>query len=99
MIVCVCHRGTESQIALHALTGCSTVEVVQDELRLAPAIGACRDRTRSTSKRRALPVAASAGACEHPHGAATQVRRPEHDRPAASVGPPAACAGLTGCQR
>ncbi|MEW6706993.1 MAG: (2Fe-2S)-binding protein [Pseudomonadota bacterium] len=48
MIVCVCHRVTESQIASHALTGCSSFEELQHELRVATACGACHDCARST---------------------------------------------------
>jgi bacterioferritin-associated ferredoxin len=48
MIVCVCHRVTESQIAAHAATGCSSFEELQAELRVATGCGACHDCARTT---------------------------------------------------
>lgn len=48
MIVCVCHRVTESQIAAHAATGCSSFEELQTELRVATGCGACHDCARAT---------------------------------------------------
>lgn len=48
MIVCVCHRVTESQIASHALTGGSSFEELKDELLVATACEACHDCARST---------------------------------------------------
>lgn len=43
MIVCVCHRVTESQIATCASSGCLDFDELQDELRVATACGACMD--------------------------------------------------------
>lgn len=48
MIVCLCHRVSESQIAGHALAGCDSFEDLQDELRVATACGACLDCARTT---------------------------------------------------
>lgn len=42
MIVCVCHRVSESQITVHARTGCSFQEL-QNELGVATACGACHE--------------------------------------------------------
>lgn len=65
MIVCVCHRVTESQIASHALTGCTSFEELQDELRVATACGACHDCARSTFD---AARSASGGLCGGVHG-------------------------------
>lgn len=48
MIVCICHRVSESQIAVHAQAGCSSFEDLQDDLRVATGCGACLDCARST---------------------------------------------------
>jgi bacterioferritin-associated ferredoxin len=48
MIVCVCHRVTESQIAGHARSGCSSFEELQDDLRVATGCGACQECALST---------------------------------------------------
>lgn len=48
MIVCVCHRVTESQIAGHAQAGCCSFDELQDELRVGTGCGACLDCARST---------------------------------------------------
>ncbi|CAM3939468.1 bacterioferritin-associated ferredoxin [Roseateles saccharophilus] len=43
MIVCVCHRVSDRDIAIAASSGCPSFEALQDELRVATACGACRD--------------------------------------------------------
>ncbi len=43
MIVCVCHRVSDRDIAIAASSGCPTFEALQDELRVATACGACHD--------------------------------------------------------
>jgi bacterioferritin-associated ferredoxin len=43
MIVCVCHRVSDRDIAIAASSGCSSFEALQDELRVGTACGACRD--------------------------------------------------------
>jgi bacterioferritin-associated ferredoxin len=48
MIVCVCHRITESDIAAHAREGCGSFEELQEDLLVATACGACRDCARVT---------------------------------------------------
>ena len=43
MIVCVCHRVSDRDIAIAAASGCPNFEALQDDLRVATACGACRD--------------------------------------------------------
>jgi bacterioferritin-associated ferredoxin len=48
MIVCICHRVSEAQIARHVAAGCRDFADLQDELRVATGCGACHDCARST---------------------------------------------------
>ncbi|WP_457421884.1 (2Fe-2S)-binding protein [Roseateles sp. P5_E7] len=43
MIVCVCHRVSDRDIAIAASSGCPNFEALQDDLRVATACGACRE--------------------------------------------------------
>ncbi|HEU6456237.1 MAG TPA: (2Fe-2S)-binding protein, partial [Roseateles sp.] len=43
MIVCVCHRVSDRDIAVAASSGCPSFEALQDDLRVGTACGACRD--------------------------------------------------------
>jgi len=43
MIVCVCHRVSDRDIAIAASSGCPSFEALQDDLRVATACGACRE--------------------------------------------------------
>lgn len=43
MIVCVCHRVSDRDIARAAASGCPSFEALQEDLRVATACGACRD--------------------------------------------------------
>ena len=47
MIVCVCHRVSDRDIAREARS-CSSFEELQDELRVATACGACLDCAQAT---------------------------------------------------
>jgi bacterioferritin-associated ferredoxin len=46
MIVCVCHRVSDRDIAHAAREGCASFDQLQDELRVATACGACGDCAR-----------------------------------------------------
>ena len=48
MIVCVCHRVSDRDIARAARAGCASFQELQDELRVGTACGACRDCARDT---------------------------------------------------
>jgi len=48
MIVCVCHRVSDRDIAHAVGSGCATLDELQDELRVATACGACVDCARQT---------------------------------------------------
>jgi bacterioferritin-associated ferredoxin len=46
MIVCVCHRVSDRDIAIAASSGCPNFDALQDDLRVATACGACHDCAR-----------------------------------------------------
>ena len=48
MIVCVCHRVSDRDIAREVKAGCRDFGALQDELRVATACGACTDCARQT---------------------------------------------------
>jgi bacterioferritin-associated ferredoxin len=43
MIVCICHRVSDRDIARAVNEGCASFDALQDELRVATACGACID--------------------------------------------------------
>lgn len=56
MIVCVCRRVSDRDIARAAQQGCVSFEALQDELGVATACGACRECARETfTKHAAVP--------------------------------------------
>ena len=46
MIVCICHRVSDRDIAHAARHGCASFDELQDELGVATACGACADCAR-----------------------------------------------------
>ena len=48
MIVCVCHRVSDRDIAREVRNGCTSFEDLQDELRVATSCGACTDCAHAT---------------------------------------------------
>jgi bacterioferritin-associated ferredoxin len=48
MIICICHRISDRDIARAAREGCASFDELQDELRVATACGACHDCARET---------------------------------------------------
>ncbi len=48
MIVCVCHRVTDRDIAREARGGCRSFDELQDTLRVATACGACLECAQDT---------------------------------------------------
>jgi bacterioferritin-associated ferredoxin len=48
MIVCVCHRVSDRDIAHAVREGCGSFDELQDHLRVATACGACGDCARQT---------------------------------------------------
>ncbi len=73
MIICLCHRVTESQIERHARGGCMSYEHLQDDLRVGTACGACGECARTTFEAARSGAAQLAGpAIEHP----LSLRRP-----------------------
>lgn len=47
MIVCLCHRVSDRDIAREVRAGCGSFEAVQDELRVGTACGACLEHAQS----------------------------------------------------
>ncbi|WP_298828104.1 (2Fe-2S)-binding protein [uncultured Piscinibacter sp.] len=62
MIVCVCHRVSDRDIAREARSGCADFESLQDELRIGTACGACLEQAQEA-------FAAHAGDCPSCPGA------------------------------
>lgn len=48
MIVCLCHRVSDRDIAREVRSGCASFDLLQDELRVATACGACTECARET---------------------------------------------------
>lgn len=46
MIVCLCHRISDRDIAREVLAGCPDFETLQDQLRVTTACGSCGDCAR-----------------------------------------------------
>jgi bacterioferritin-associated ferredoxin len=57
MIVCLCHRVSERDIAREAAAGCGSFEQLQDQLRVGTACGACTDCAREAFDAHASPQA------------------------------------------
>ena len=62
MVVCVCHRVSDRQIACAVREGCASFEELQSELRVATRCGACRDCARETFEQHAGGHAATEAA-------------------------------------
>lgn len=56
MIICICHRVSDRDIACAVRQGCLSFEEVQDELRVATACRACRDCARDAFQKHAQVV-------------------------------------------
>jgi len=53
MIVCVCHRVSDRDIARAVREGCPSFEEIQSGLRVGTGCGACRDYARQTFEQHA----------------------------------------------
>lgn len=62
MIVCVCHRVSDRDIARAAHDGCASFDELQFELGVATACGKCHDCARETFDHHAALARAGAGA-------------------------------------
>lgn len=69
MILCICHRVSDRDVARAVRNGCDSFDTLQDELRVATACGACESCARETFE--ACHPGACAGHCgqahAHPH--------------------------------
>jgi bacterioferritin-associated ferredoxin len=61
MIVCVCHRVSDRDIARMAQSGCASFDELQFELLVATSCGKCRDCAHETFHRHAVPASIEAG--------------------------------------
>jgi len=59
MIVCICHRVSDRDIARVAQAGCPSFDDLQFELSVATACGKCHDCALATFERHAGPLAAA----------------------------------------
>jgi bacterioferritin-associated ferredoxin len=74
MIVCICHRVSNHDIARAVRGGCSSFDELQFELSVATGCGACHDCARETFHEHAgLPSVPAAAPC-HAAPAATPAR-------------------------
>ena len=64
MIVCVCHRVSDRDIAREVLGGCQSFDRLQDTLRVGTGCGACADHARDAFRRCAGTNAPAAAAAE-----------------------------------
>jgi bacterioferritin-associated ferredoxin len=55
MIVCICHRVSDRDIAHAVRQGCSSFDELQFELAVATACGSCHDCARNTFEQHAGP--------------------------------------------
>ena len=53
MIICICHRVSDRDIARATRQGCASFDALQDELNVATACGACHDCARETFQKHA----------------------------------------------
>lgn len=51
MIICLCHRVSDRDIAREAQDGCASFDELQFELRVGTGCGCCTDCARSTFER------------------------------------------------
>lgn len=67
MIVCICHRVSDRDIAREVKAGCRDFGELQDELRVATACGTCTDCARQTFDGQVRTQRAAAPAQSFPH--------------------------------
>jgi bacterioferritin-associated ferredoxin len=77
MIVCVCHRVSDRDIAHAVKAGCGSFDELQDQLRVATGCGACGDCARETFERQPTRTPGSRGA----RGLRVEGARGIRDRP------------------
>lgn len=91
MIVCVCHRVSDRDIARAARDGCPSFDELQFELSVATACGKCHDCARETFHHHAAQAGASQ--TDPPCGARAKLGRviaiaahQQHDPMASAIG-------------
>lgn len=67
MIVCVCHRVSDRDIAHEARAGCWSFEQLQDELRVGTGCGSCLECAQQTFDAARFAPAAGCGVAERRH--------------------------------
>lgn len=87
MIICICHRVTDSDIARAARDGCASFDELQFDLGVATSCGKCHDCARETFRQHAATDATGTGTlwpgcCGHPgHGAVISIATPHRRDP------------------
>jgi bacterioferritin-associated ferredoxin len=89
MIVCVCHRISDRDIARAAQKGCASFDELQFELAVATCCGKCHDCARDTFHfHRAQKEEGGPAALQHAasgHHRVVAIASPPHHPPAASA--------------
>jgi bacterioferritin-associated ferredoxin len=84
MIVCICHRVSDRDIARAAQEGCASFDELQFELSVATACGKCHDCARETFHHHAAQAGAAqrrpdCGARSKPGHVTAIAPQPQHD--------------------
>jgi bacterioferritin-associated ferredoxin len=92
MIICVCHRISDRDIARTVRDGCASFDELQFELAVATRCGKCHDSARETFDAHRAQVAAGGQAAErcdaagrHRHRVIPIASHPHHDRAASAT--------------
>ena len=88
MIVCICHRVSDRDIARAAQGGCTSFDDLQFELSVATSCGKCHDCARETFHRQAAQAGASQpgpGCSAQQHGKVIQIAAQRHHNPVATA--------------
>lgn len=67
MIVCLCHRVTDSQIKRHVAAGCCSFDELQDQTRVATGCGCCREYALQVYEDALCCAGAARAGHRHPH--------------------------------
>jgi bacterioferritin-associated ferredoxin len=92
MIICVCHRISDRDIARMVRDGCASFDELQFELAVATCCGKCHDSARETFDAHRAQMAADGQAAErgdeagrHRHRVIPIASHPHHDRAASAT--------------
>ncbi|MDE2612188.1 MAG: (2Fe-2S)-binding protein [Burkholderiales bacterium] len=66
MVICLCHRVSDRDIACGAQSGCTSFEALQDDLRVGTACGCCLEMAQEVFEQHAAPVSGAAARAGEP---------------------------------